>query len=240
MPNTSPKRTVSCVIAALNEEARISEVLRAVDHHPLLSEVIVIDDGSTDGTTDIVRRFKDIKLIRHLVNQGKSKSVADGIEAARGYYICVLDADLEGITADSVTRLITPVLEGKAPISISLRENMPLFWKPINFDILSGERVYPREFLAAHLDELRRLTKFGIETYMNQLIIDQHMPIIVVFLPHVVSPFKYYKEGFFSGFVADIKMFRDIFATASIPKFFWQIYRLVKLKVPESQKFGAA
>ncbi len=229
--------TISCIIAAYNEAARISEVLKAVENHPLLMEVIVVDDGSKDGTADVVRKFKNIKLIQHEINKGKSKAVATAIAAAKGDLICAIDADLEGFTAESVTRLLKPVLAGEATIAFSLRQNCPWFYRPIHFDILSGERVYPKSFLEPHLDEIRRLSKFGIEVFMNHLIIQQKIPIIVVFLPGVVSPLKYHKSGYFSGSIGELKMVRDILKTVSLFEFVSQIYHLMKLRVATSQKF---
>lgn len=231
-------KTVSCVIAAYNEAERISQVLTAVQNHPLLTEIIVVDDGSKDKTADVIRKFPGVTLIQHEVNKGKSKAVATGIAAAKGDYICALDADLEGITPDSISRLLRPILAGEATIAFSLRQNCPWFYQPIHFDILSGERVYPKSFLEPHLDEIRHLTNFGIEVFMNRLIIAQKIPIVVVFLPNVVSPLKYHKSGYISGFFADLKMARDILRTVTIFEFLGQIYRLMKLRVHTSEKFS--
>ena len=224
--------TISCVIAAYNEEKGIGTVLQAAVKHPLLKEVIVVDDGSRDRTSEIVAQFPEVKLIRHPVNKGKSASVADGIAAAKGDYICALDADLIGITADSITRLIAPIKEGKADISISLRENCPWFYRPIKLDFLSGERVYAKKFLAEHLDEVRALRNFGLEVFMNRLIIRQKLRVIIVYLPGVISPLKYSKEGVWAGLKGDIGMARDILRTVSFYEFVSQIIHLMIQRVP--------
>ena len=224
-------RTISCVIAAYNEEKSIATVLRAVSGHPLLREVIVVDDGSRDRTSDIVKQFPDVTLIRHPVNKGKTISVADGIAAAAGDFICALDADLIGITADSVTRLIVPVTEGIAAVSISLREQYPWFWHPFHLDYISGERVYPRSLLNDHIDDLRHLSKFGLEVFMNRLIIKQRLPVAIVYLPHVISPLKESKQGFWRGLAGDIKMVGDIFNTVPVWECASQIVHLMRLRV---------
>lgn len=229
--------TISCVIAAYNEEKGIGTVLRAAVGHPLLKEVIVVDDGSHDRTSEIVGQFPSVKLIRHPQNKGKSKTVADGITAATGEYICALDADLIGITPDSITRLITPVaLEGKADISISLRENCPWFYRPIHLDFLSGERVYKKSFMAPHLDELRALPNFGLEVFMNRLIIAQKLRLVIVYLPGVISPLKYSKEGIMAGIKGDIGMARDILKTVSIYTFVWEIAHLMARRRTTAQR----
>jgi len=228
-------KTVSCVIAAYNEEKGIGTVLRAVSKHPLLKEVIVVDDGSHDHTVDIIAQFPDITLIKHPVNKGKTISVADGIAAATGDFICSLDADLLGITADSVTRLITPVADGSAAVSISLREKYPWFWHPFHMDYISGERVYPKALLGEHMEELHHLSKFGLEVFMNRLIIKKNLPVAIVYLPNVISPLKSTKQGFFRGVIGDIKMVGDIFNTVPIWECLSQIVHLMKLRVTLSE-----
>lgn len=231
-------KTVSCVIAAYNEEKGIGTVLRAVSRNPLLKEVIVIDDGSRDHTSEIVGQFPDVILIKHPVNKGKTMSVADGVAAATGDLICSLDADLLGITADSVARLIAPVADGRAAVSISLREQYPWFWHPFHLDYISGERVYPKELLDDHMDELRHLSKFGLEVFMNRLIIEKKLPVAIVSLPNVISPLKYSKEGFFRGLFGDIKMVGDIFRTVPIWECLSQIFHLMRLRVKLSTDDG--
>ena len=160
--------------------------------------------------------------------------------AASGEFICALDADLIGITADSVTRLITPVIEGRAAVSISLREQYPWFWHPFHLDYISGERVYPKTLMSVHLDELRALSKFGLEVFMNRLIIKQKLPVAIVYLPNVISPLKYSKQGFFRGLVGDILMIRDIFKTVPIWECLSQISHLMKLRVALPAQAGGA
>ncbi len=72
---------ISCIICAFNEAPRIAGVLAVASAHPLLHEVIVVDDGSTDNTAEIVKRFPLVRLISSQVNRGKSIAMATG---ARG------------------------------------------------------------------------------------------------------------------------------------------------------------
>jgi len=75
----SENKKVSVVIAAYNEEPRIAMVLSVVEDHPLIDEVIVVDDGSVDKTSDVVKRF-NVTLIENKINMGKTLSVKRGLE----------------------------------------------------------------------------------------------------------------------------------------------------------------
>jgi dolichyl-phosphate beta-glucosyltransferase len=92
---------VSVVIPAFNEELRVGSTLEAVDRYfsarRMTREIIVVDDGSTDGTAALVNamqeKIRDLKLIRYAPNRGKGWAVRKGIEGSSGEYILFTDAD---------------------------------------------------------------------------------------------------------------------------------------------------
>ena len=93
-------KTLSIVIPAYNEERFIGTLLeriRAVDLAPvgLTKEVIVVDDGSKDGTVEIASAFTDVRVHRMPRNGGKGQAVRAGIGLATGEYLIIQDADLE-------------------------------------------------------------------------------------------------------------------------------------------------
>ncbi|MEE3650339.1 MULTISPECIES: glycosyltransferase family 2 protein [unclassified Brenneria] len=217
--------SVSCIIPARNEARRIGSVLDAVTGHPLLSEIIVVDDGSTDGTAKLAQR-QGITVIRLPENRGKSRAVAEGIAAAAGTHLLLLDADLIGLTADDITALIQPVRRQQSDVTISLRRNSPLIWRIIGLDYISGERVFARALVAPYLDELRSLPHFGLEVWLNRLWIDKNVRIRVVKWRSVISPYKAAKMGWLRGLRADAAMMRDIFRTISLRECLRQIRAL--------------
>jgi glycosyltransferase involved in cell wall biosynthesis len=131
--NTSPVPTpdekgglpsLSVVIPAYNEEATIGQMVRAVLLQPLVREVIVVDDGSTDGTAQqlqlLCKEDRRVKLLRHDGNQGKGAALRTGFAQAAAPVVVVQDADLEYDPRDYPS-LVGPILDGKADVVFGTR-----------------------------------------------------------------------------------------------------------------------
>lgn len=200
---------VSCLIPAHNEAPRIGAVLEAALGHPLIDEVIVIDDGSTDATARVASR-DGVRLLHMARNGGKTRALAAGIALSRGEVLLFLDADLIGLTPLDLTRLLQPVLSGDAATSISLRRNAPFLWRWIGLDYISGERVLPRSMIEPHATTLCALPRFGVEVFINSLWIAARHRIAVVRWTGVESPSKAHKRGVLAGLWGDLSMLADI------------------------------
>jgi glycosyltransferase involved in cell wall biosynthesis len=128
---------ISVVVAAYDEAATIAEVLRRVDALDLRTEIVVVDDGSTDDTVAIVdglgAELAGVSLIRHERNRGKGAAVRTGIAATTGDIVIIQDADLEYDPAD-IPRVLAPILDGHADVVFGtrLRGGQPqrahMFW----------------------------------------------------------------------------------------------------------------
>ena len=113
-------KVLSIVIPAYNEERFIGtllEQIRAVDLGPLgvAKEVIVVDDHSSDRTSEIVRGFPEVRLERLPKNGGKGQAVRRGMELATGDYLIIQDADLEYDPQDYVP-MMRALLDGRADV----------------------------------------------------------------------------------------------------------------------------
>lgn len=231
-----PDRRLSCIICAFNEAPRIGAVLAVASVHPLLDEVIVVDDGSTDGTSEIVRSFPSARLISYARNRGKSCAMAAGIAAATNDFLILLDADLKGLVADNVTALAAPVLSGRADVSISLRRNSLPIYRAMGIDFVSGERVIRKELLSEALIDMRGLPRFGIEAFMNERIIARKLSIAVVRWPRVTQARKTEKMGRWRGIWAECRMLRDVLQVAHPLAAISQTYHMHSLRIPVDQR----
>jgi glycosyltransferase involved in cell wall biosynthesis len=113
----SSKLRLSVVMPVYNERTHVATSLRRVRNVPLDLEIICVDDGSKDGTRDILAELKSQGLIDQLIlqshNQGKGAAVRTGIQAATGDVIVIQDADLEYDPAE-LPILMGPILDGRA------------------------------------------------------------------------------------------------------------------------------
>jgi glycosyltransferase involved in cell wall biosynthesis len=137
VPDPDPRRLVSIVIPAYGEEATIEHVLRRVCALDLRTEVIVVDDGSKDGTAArveaLVPELGTVRLLRHERNRGKGAAVRTGIQASTGDLVVIQDADLEYDPRD-LPKLLAPLFEGVADAVYGTRlrggepQRAHLFW----------------------------------------------------------------------------------------------------------------
>jgi len=119
-----PPQSVSIVIPVYNERHTLEEILQRVEAAPALGlrrEIILVDDGSTDGTRELLGTMKDrYRVILHERNRGKGAALRTGFEHATGDVVLVQDADLEYDPAE-YPRLLKPLVENRADVVFGSR-----------------------------------------------------------------------------------------------------------------------
>ena len=218
-PAAAPR--ISCIVCAYNEAERIQAILDAVYRHPAICELIVVNDGSTDATEALLKGYPDIRVLSYTPNRGKTYALSQGIAAACGDYLMLLDADLAGITAADIHALARPVVTGWSDVSISLRSNSLALYRMIGLDFVSGERVLPTWLVAGQVELMERLPRWGGEAFINDLISSRGLSIAVVDWRAVSNIRKYKKVGLWRGIVSELGMISDALRVLSV----WGVVR---------------
>ena len=219
---------VSCIIPAYNEEKSIVTTLNTIT--PLLNwdlfEIIVINDCSNDQTQDILNSYpvqKNLYFIHNTHNLGKSATVSRGIEFAKGDYILLLDADLLHLTKQNIIDLITPIKSWKSKSSIAFIKNsrpLPPFKK---IDYCNGQRVIPATLLKQNIWKISNLLWYGLEIFLNQLLIQNKISLASVHRDNVENDFHQNKDGLIKGRIKNLKIWRHILYSA------WGLFALYKM-----------
>ena len=119
-PDATPKyRKLSVIVPIYNERNTVAEVvrrMRAVEL-PVEREILLVDDGSTDGTRDVLHQLSDstVRVLMHPHNRGKGAAIRSGLEQVSGDLVLIQDADLE-YDPEDWPRLLAPVLRGRAEV----------------------------------------------------------------------------------------------------------------------------
>lgn len=200
---------IACIIPAHNEASRILGVLRPVVESQLFSQVIVVDDGSTDRTADVAQfsGCRRVEICRLSENMGKSFAVAHGLHTINCDYVCLLDADLSGLMIHNLMELTAPVRCHQADATLSRRTSYGGWWDR-DVDIFTGERVVKTQLLV-DLD-LEHRSSFEMEVLINGALIDSGARISVVDWPNVNNPSKVSKYGTWQGVKRDFRMFQEM------------------------------
>jgi glycosyltransferase involved in cell wall biosynthesis len=135
---------LSVIIPVYNEVKNIKEIIKRVQATKLATEIVIVDDGSQDGTRDILKLLdgkKKVRVILHEENQGKGAAVVTGMKAAQGDTLLIQDADLEYDPRDYPI-LIQPIKEGIADVVYGSRflggsHRVTMFWHQVANKLLT-------------------------------------------------------------------------------------------------------
>jgi len=212
----------SCVIAAYNESPRILDVLRVVTQTKGISEVICVDDGSSDNTFSVVKsNFPVVKLIEHKINSGKVEAVRTGVRISQNENLLLLDADLVGLKAGEIERALD-VFENKNLDCLVMLTQADKYNKLIRSifkgtSYVAGDRIIKKDILEKVLQD-KTLKSYGLEVSENKYLL-KNKNKVGRFQLSAIDLGKNSKYGLVKGTREEIKMWKDILSTAGL-KFF--------------------
>lgn len=198
------------IIPAYNEASRIGTVIEAALGSCEADEVIVVDDGSTDGTADTAAVYP-VKVVRRSRNVGKGGAMAAAMRTTDADVLVFIDADLTGFTSEHLDALIKPLrddpdLDMTAGRFVGGRvaTNMSQKLMPS----INSQRAIRRSLLE-RVPEFKK-SRFGVETIINEYVKKTKVKTAAVKLDGVSQVMKEEKNGMAKGAYQRARMFGDI------------------------------
>ena len=210
-----PELRLSVVVPVYNEVASVEEILRRVREVPIAKEIIVVDDGSTDGTRERLAQLEgqpDLQIVYHPHNRGKGAALRTGFARATGDIVLIQDADLE-YDPVQYPLLIQPIVEGVADVVFGSRfaagfpHRVLYFWHSVANRVLTTlsnaftdlnltdmetcYKVFRREVLAEIAPTLKE-NGFGIEVELTAKVARRKCRIYEIGISYFG---RTYKEG---------------------------------------------
>ncbi|MDO8587698.1 MAG: glycosyltransferase family 2 protein [Armatimonadota bacterium] len=208
MQRSKPKTTA--VVPAYNEEHRVSTVLAAIKQARLVDEIIVVNDGSTDGTCRVASSDPAVTVLDLAANIGKGGAMCSGAAASDADVLLFLDADLIGLKPEQIDDLVRPVVTGEADMAVGVfRAGRKMTdWAQILVPYISGQRALRREVFVS-IPELRKV-RSGVEVAITKYFRVTGLEVKHVVLSGVTHSMKEEKIGLVRGFGARLKMYYEI------------------------------
>ena len=201
---------IDAIVPAHNEAPTIGGVVTVLQSAPSVARVLVVDDGSTDGTDQVALRA-GAAVIRAEKNAGKGRAMRAGLSATTAPFVGFFDADLLSLRVEHVESLVATAARGYGMVC-GLRDRGILNPWQLVMPIITGERVCARSFLERV--PMTCWSGYSIETAMNDAARRQGVPVALIWLDQLSIRDKTAKVGFWKGLGRHATMFAEIMKTA--------------------------
>lgn len=214
-------RKYSCIIPIFNEAPRLLNVLSAATKIKELSEIICVDDGSSDNSAGVIQKeFPTVKLIQHTENLGKSAAIYTGVKAAKNDTVLLLDSDLIGLNSQEISDALASferdqldcLLLNTAPMSRT-DGGLRIFFRFLL--LAAGNRIIHKQFLLNLLPS-GSYKSYHLEIAQNKYLMDNRKKV-AYFDISAKDVSKIAKVGFTKGLRDELGMWQQIVSYAG----FW-------------------
>ena len=195
---------VVAIVPAYNEEMTLANVLTVLAESPLLDEVLVVSDGSTDKTVSIAESF-GVSVLALKENLGKGGAMREALKKTDQEIVLFVDADLYHFSQEHIVQLVTPVLEGECGMCVGIRDRGQIVSRiGRHLPLISGERAMKREVFARI--PAKYLSGFMVEPALNFSCKMQGWKICTTILWGVRLRRKMQKMGVAKGMLGYVSM----------------------------------
>lgn len=200
--------SVAVVLPCYNEGKRILSVIKEVKKSSLVTEILIVDDGSEKSTKQVLNKISGVRLISHDKNQGKSQAMKTGVLNVKSDVVVFLDTDLVGFRSCYIEDLVVPIISGELDLVLGDYEKELKIFKLLGLSvILTGQRAIKRDLL------IKNLKIFDYGGYLAEVAMNiaffKNKKVGRVFMKGVGQVFKYKKSGLV-GFNNDLIFFRKL------------------------------
>jgi len=201
---------LAAIIPAYNEERRIGAVLSALERASMLDDILVVDDGSTDRTLEMLPSGNGVRGLRLPRNVGKGGAMWAGAQETDADVILFLDADLVGLGPEHLRLMLEPVTAGEADMCIGIFRG-GRYWTDLAQKLvpyISGQRAIRREMFLS-VPQVRR-ARSGVEVALTHHARVNGWGVQWVALAGITHVMKEEKMGALRGFGARLAMYWEI------------------------------
>lgn len=198
---------VTCILPVYNEAATVAKVIETLLTYEPIKELLIVDDGSTDGTSEIIEQFalqKKCRILSTSQNRGKGWAVWLGLKEAKHNLVLLCDSDLTNLQHRHLDEMLTTLKKKKCDMVIAGRDKAD-GWLSKAQAYISGERVFYKKNLKPRYLEMMKNAGNGVEQIINfahrgkkvELIISQG-------IGHLLKFDKYDKKEWLRGYAKEL------------------------------------
>lgn len=186
----------TAVICVYNEEGSVKDVVTKIAGYSF-NEIIVVNDGSTDKTDEILKKLNQPFSFKYIVlpeNKGKGYAMATGIENATNEVIVFIDADLTNLQKEHFSQLTTPILNNEVDMVLGQATETLINYSVNPFKSFTGERTVLKKDILQIVRKMKN-SRFGVETLINLYYQAEGKKVKYVMLSGLKHPTKFDKTS---------------------------------------------